>query len=146
MTTHGNYSAWLEKPGNKEARRRMNREHRRKNNARIREQERAWHASRPLYLAVKRARLTAARQNVPFDLDDRLIDRPERCPILGLVLAYGPGNNCVKPNSPSLDRIQSKLGYVLENVRVISHRANTIKSDATAEELAAVLEYVKGAK
>ena len=42
-------------------------------------------------------------------------------------------------NSPNLDRIFPKKGYVPGNVRVISQRANRIKSDATVEEMRAVL-------
>ena len=38
------------------------------------------------------------------------------------------------PASPSLDQIVPGLGYVKGNVQVISHRANTLKSDGTLEE------------
>ena len=38
------------------------------------------------------------------------------------------------PDSPSLDRIVPELGYVKGNIRVISNRANHLKSDATLEE------------
>jgi hypothetical protein len=37
--------------------------------------------------------------------------------------------------TPSLDRIDSSLGYVKGNVWVISWRANHIKTDATLDEL-----------
>jgi hypothetical protein len=36
------------------------------------------------------------------------------------------------------------LGYVPGNIRVISMRANRIKTDATADELRAVLRYMEG--
>ena len=41
--------------------------------------------------------------------------------------------------SPSLDRIDSSKGYVKGNVRVISKRANQLKSNATVEEMERVL-------
>ena len=44
--------------------------------------------------------------------------------------------------TPSLDRINPKLGYVKGNVQVISWRANNIKRDATAEELRLVADFV----
>lgn len=54
------------------------------------------------------------------------------CPVFG----YSFTTNCKSADtSPSLDRIDSSLGYVEGNVWVISTRANRIKSDATLEEL-----------
>lgn len=49
-----------------------------------------------------------------------------------------------RDRKPSLDRVVPSLGYVKGNVRVISFRANRIKSDATADELRAVLSYTEG--
>ncbi len=64
-------------------------------------------------------------------IDDILI--PDKCPLLGIPLIKG--ENSVHANSPTLDRIDSTKGYVKGNVWVISYKANTIKSDATPEEL-----------
>jgi hypothetical protein len=64
---------------------------------------------------------------------------PERCPVLGIPLAVST-RRC-SAGSPTLDRIDSRLGYVQGNVIVVSFRANTIKSDSTLEELAAVLRF-----
>ena len=44
---------------------------------------------------------------------------------------------------PSLDRIDGAKGYVKGNVRVISHRANMLKNDATIEELELVLKDLR---
>lgn len=38
-------------------------------------------------------------------------------------------------NSPTIDRINPKLGYIKGNVWVISNKANRFKNDATLEEL-----------
>lgn len=64
---------------------------------------------------------------------------PEYCPVLGIKII---ANNLAGPidSSPSLDRINPKLGYIKGNVRIISNRANRIKSDATLEELKLVLK------
>lgn len=64
-------------------------------------------------------------------IDD--IQIPDKCPLLGIPLFAGQGGVC--PNSPTLDRIDSSKGYVKGNVWVISYKANTIKSNATPEEL-----------
>jgi hypothetical protein len=66
---------------------------------------------------------------------------PEVCPVLGIPLVVGDGS--AKDNSPSIDRINPAGGYTKDNIRVISHRANTIKSNATIEEMEKVLAYIK---
>jgi hypothetical protein len=66
-----------------------------------------------------------------IELDDITI--PDNCPLLGIPLIKG--ENCVQENSPTLDRIDSSKGYVKGNVWVISYKANTIKSNATPEDL-----------
>ena len=59
---------------------------------------------------------------------------PMKCPILGIILCP---NDKVGPSdtSPSLDRLDPKMGYIAGNVRVISNRANRLRSDATTHEL-----------
>ena len=66
---------------------------------------------------------------------------PEFCPLLGIRL--GRNNSKVGLDSPTLDRIRPELGYVKGNVWVISHRANTLKSDATAEELETIAAFLR---
>lgn len=59
---------------------------------------------------------------------------PERCPILDIAII---ANSKAGPldSSPSLDRIVPARGYIPTNVRIISNRANRLRSDATAREL-----------
>jgi hypothetical protein len=66
---------------------------------------------------------------------------PEFCPILGIKLKVN--NNGPTDESPSLDRIDSTKGYIKGNIRVISNRANRIKSDATYDELKLIYEDLK---
>jgi len=49
----------------------------------------------------------------------------------------------VKENSPSLDRIDSKKGYVPGNVMIMSWRANRIKNDGTAAEHKKIAEFLE---
>ena len=97
----------------------------------------------------KRTMLAAARHRAQksgheFNLTEEDLVIPESCPVLGIAIfpkrggKTGPG-----PNSPSLDRLDNTLGYIKGNVQVISYRANGLKSDATIEELRAVLAYVE---
>jgi hypothetical protein len=47
------------------------------------------------------------------------------------------------PHSATVDRIWPARGYVRGNIIVISHRANTLKSDATPTELRAVAKWAE---
>ena len=69
---------------------------------------------------------------------------PEACPLLGIEITK---NIVGQPthNSPSLDRIDNRLGYVKGNVWVISHRANTLKSNASLEELERLVSNLRDA-
>lgn len=90
---------------------------------------------------VMRARERADKEGLPFDLTAEDLEMPTHCPALGIPLVMGTG----KPGdgSPSLDRIVPELGYVKGNVRVISYRANTIKQDATPDEILAVARWAE---
>jgi hypothetical protein len=84
--------------------------------------------------------LNAARQRskkygYDFDIEIKDIVVPTHCPLLGIELYVAEGRKAAKDNSASLDRIDSTKGYTKDNVWVISHRANTIKSNATLEEI-----------
>jgi hypothetical protein len=46
-------------------------------------------------------------------------------------------------NSPSIDQIVPGGGYVPGNVRIISWKANRLKSNATIDDLEAILAYMK---
>lgn len=93
------------------------------------------------------ARGRAKKHGLPctITVDDIVI--PEICPVLGIPLFPSVGNGrkqpALIPNSPSIDRLDNNKGYTPDNIRVISVRANDIKSDATLEELEAVVAYVK---
>jgi hypothetical protein len=67
---------------------------------------------------------------------------PEFCPVLGIKLQAGLGTPI--DSSPSVDRFYNDEGYTSENIRVISHRANQLKRDATIDELQRVVAYMQG--
>jgi hypothetical protein len=74
-----------------------------------------------------------------------LLPLPEYCPVLGILLNYnGTKKRGFVNDCPSIDRFNPAKGYVPGNVRIISWRANRIKSDASIEELEAILRYLKG--
>lgn len=63
------------------------------------------------------------------------------CPVFGFKLEWNQAG--FRETSPSLDRIDSTKGYTLDNVQIISWKANRIKSYATVEELEAVIAFMK---
>lgn len=87
----------------------------------------------PVAAMLRAAKSRAKKAGVPFSLTVADVVMPEICPILALRLVQAKGRP--SDNSPSLDRIVPALGYVPGNVRVISNRANKLKSDGTREEL-----------
>lgn len=78
--------------------------------------------------ARQRANISGLDFNIT--LEDIVI--PEVCPVFNTPMV-----------SPSLDRKDNTKGYVKGNVFVISNRANLLKRDATAEELEAILAYIR---
>lgn len=85
---------------------------------------------------------SATKRNIPFDLVPTDIDEigiPITCPIFGIPLYFH--RNKVQDDSISFDRIDSSKGYSVDNVVVISYRANKIKSDATLDELQKIVTF-----
>lgn len=82
---------------------------------------------------LNRSKSRARKKGFEHNITIEDIKIPNTCPLLGIQLIKG--RDGVHPNSPTLDRIDSTKGYVKGNVWVISYKANTIKSDATPEEL-----------
>ena len=70
---------------------------------------------------------------------------PATCPVLGIPIHVAPlqGKRAPSAGSPSLDRLIPEDGYVPGNIRVISHRANMLKNNATIAELEAVVAYCR---
>lgn len=95
---------------------------------------------RPETHMLTRVKRRAKERNLAFDLSVTDIHIPQTCPILGIALFIGDG--AATDNSPELDRIDNSMGYVRGNVHVISRRANRIKSDATADELALIASFL----
>lgn len=60
-----------------------------------------------------------------------------------MVTARLSGCRGIHSSSPTLNRVIPNLGYVLENVRVISWRANSLKGDGTLDEMEKVLCYME---
>jgi hypothetical protein len=89
------------------------------------------------------ARGRARKCNIEFDLVAEDIVIPTHCPVLGIELKSGIGTGR-GPNddSPTIDRIDSSLGYVRGNVMVMSAKANSMKHSANPDELLKFAEWI----
>jgi hypothetical protein len=85
----------------------------------------------------------ATAENIKFNLDVSDIHIPRLCPLLGIPLKLN--NKKTNWNSPSIDRFDPRFGYVKNNIWVISHKANTIKSNATLQDLKLIVKNMERA-
>ena len=84
------------------------------------------------YMWLK-AKQRAKKYGLDFNIDVSDIQIPKICPILEVPLEFGVERDY--EYSPSLDRIDTTKGYIKGNVAVISKKANSMKNNATEEEL-----------
>lgn len=95
----------------------------------------------PVSYLLWQVKARAKKKGIPFNLTHEDIVIPASCPVLGIPLKINEGHSGF--DSPSIDRVVPELGYVRGNVQIISHRANTIKNDATLAELKSVVAYLE---
>lgn len=95
-----------------------------------------WDRANPHRVIFRTKKNHAKALGIPFNLRLEDMKWPTHCPVLGLKLQYDRHKNrSVRPNSPSFDRINPKKGYVNGNVIIVSQRVNSIKQDASPEEI-----------
>ena len=118
------------------------------NRARYKESKKEWRLTTERIVFDKIVRMhtsakhRAKRKGLNFNItvNDLLNLYVDECPIFKTKLNWEHRGNGASHDSPSLDRKVPSLGYIKGNLWIISHRANTIKSDATPEELIAVAD------
>jgi hypothetical protein len=80
---------------------------------------------------IDRVRLRAKNRGMECEVTTKNISIPEVCPLLGIPLFFTDGE--VTSNTPSMDRIDNKRGYTLDNIQVISWEANRLKSNQSLD-------------
>ncbi len=88
----------------------------------------------PEHVLWVRCKHRARKMGLPFDLSVLDIVIPEYCPIFPYI-KLNLTHSKARFDSPSVDQIKPGLGYIKGNVRVISHRANMLKSNMTLDEI-----------
>lgn len=118
---------------NKEKAKAATKSWRERNRDRFNQKRREWRAKNLVRALFLEARSRAKSRGVEFSID--LNDIPpmgDACPLLGH--PFPPSEERGSIYSPSLDRIDSRSGYVKGNVWIVGYRANLIKNDGAAEE------------
>jgi hypothetical protein len=93
----------------------------------------------------RHAKERAEKNGIPFTITfEDMPEIPKYCPVFPWIkLKSNTGNKTTAEGSPTLDRVIPVLGYTLGNIRIISHRANSLKSDASLEEARLIYEYMR---
>lgn len=113
-----------------------------RNADRISAARRADYRDNPERSLFRNARARARKMGIDFDLTTADITIPALCPVLGIPITIGTSKGW-SPGAPTLDRVDNTKGYVKGNVCVISWRANSLKSDATLDEVDRIATYIR---
>ena len=124
----------------KESRRLSIEKYHKKNPQKAKEWQKAYTKNNPEKRLLWGAKKRSKDQSLPFDIEESDIIIPTHCPYLKIELTTTATRGSQRTSVYSLDKIVPQLGYVKGNVEVISHLANTMKSNATKEQL---IEFAK---
>jgi hypothetical protein len=97
-----------------------------------------------VHIVYSGAKARSKKRNVEFNLTKEYIlsITGSHCPVFGTEFDF-VGTGKIRPESPSLDRIDAKIGYIVGNVAVISMKANTIKSAYTSNDIRKVADWLQ---
>jgi hypothetical protein len=105
----------------------------------VKAQLRVYYRKNTIKNLLAEARKRARAQNLPYELKASDLVVPAICPVLGIpIIPGGP-----RDNWPSIDRHVPARGYVVDNVQIISMRANFLKRDGTLEEIEKLCKYMQ---
>jgi len=120
-----------------ESARQYSQAYRQNNVALVSAREKQYFERNPELLLLKNAYQRAQCFEIPFAITAKdilnILPKDARCPITLEPFERGVGK--VGPRSMTLDRIIPNLGYVVTNIAVINHRANTMKSNCIDPEV-----------
>lgn len=94
---------------------------------------------------IQMARMRSRKHGLPFDITADYLSSimTTHCPILELEFDFSRNGGATRLTSPSLDRFYPHLGYVMGNVHVISHLANTMKSSGTVDQIIKLAAWIQ---
>lgn len=91
---------------------------------------------------LSKAKKRSKKKNLEFNLTlaDLISIKNNTCPILGCEILYKSGID--HKLSASLDRIDPTKGYIISNVKIVSHEGNTLKNRNNFHSAVKMLEYI----
>jgi len=88
---------------------------------------------------MRAVRHRARKNNIECYIDAEFLNvllkkQGGRCAISGITLTFAKGQGHISTNA-SVDRINSTRGYTSDNVQLVAHQVNTMKSNLNLSEL-----------
>lgn len=108
-------------------------------------------SSDPEYKVAMMVRAASRRAKAKgLKIDDGLYellttDLAENCPCCGVRMDYAArrtASQTTRDTGPSIDRVDNRRGYELDNVKIICYRCNSIKRDGLAEDFENLLGFL----
>ncbi len=97
------------------------------------------HGEISAYLWEHHIKRSATRRKIPFDITietawSQFLKQERQCALTGLPIEFGPTARAHKTKTASLDRIDSRHGYIDGNVQWVHKIVNRMKSDMDEKE------------
>ena len=108
------------------------------NRAHVREYFHKYSIKNPEKILLLSAKNRSKKRGVECTINETDINIPKLCPVFKepLEKEFRPsGKKGASPYAASLDRIDNTKGYIKGNIQVLSNKANSMKSNATPQEL-----------
>ena len=112
-----------------------------------------WVNNNIIRFRVLAAKNRSIRKNLAFDIDDEfinnlLIKQNNKCKYSNVTLELKTGSDDLtfNPNTLSIDRIDSKLGYIKSNVVLVTAIVNTMKNGLSEDDFLKTISLIHGSK
>ena len=101
---------------------------------------RKWRVKEPWVFLLDAAKARAKLKKLPFDLDVTWAEEAYsgRCQITKIPFVIGRGRSGFNALSPTIDRINPRLGYLKNNCRFVLMSVNVFKGQMTDEEMKSI--------
>lgn len=91
-------------------------------------------------IMLSNAKKRALKKGLEFNLTKEDIIIPELCPILNVPFIIGTKENY--DFTPTIDRIDNSKGYIVNNIQIITNKANSMKNSADFKMLMNFANYI----